>query len=664
MKKEWTQVADFRNLTGKNMRKILLLVLVCVFAGAVACVPSAVAEDELFVDAAAYTGDLETDKINYDNGFVCVPKAQGDDNWFAVYGKGDGAYSKMTDGDSTNSGNTWKGSAAYNSVWWRQEFAPDGGDDAIALWRAPYNGTVKFTGKIQKTNMTGSDGVEINVFNKKGVEILSESLYSRKFTEGFTVIIDREFAVVSGEMFLFCVGQLGTSSYDTTVVQIKAEFTQSSDPGDATTGDSVEPVFSADNLSFLTEKAYYTLGTENEYYAVPENEQGENNFYVLYGDATKKYFRMSKHENYWAGVSTYNQVWWRQDFSPDGGDDAILMWKAPFNGVVRFQGKIYKSDDNGSSDGVKLLVHSKKAATSQAEELYGEAVSGNFIRYFSGAEYAVQAGQMFFFSIDQNGTSAFDSVKLFAKAIFEKDEENPGEGTDDIGEGRHIDHLGYYSDEQGGNDWYYAYGTLEKYVLMTYGLYSKSNDYCYYGMEDYQCINAGNMTPGSNYAVMRIWVAANAGKITVDGTVLKNTQGGDGCVAAIYKNGEELFRYEFGGDADESDFDVLRDVEVNVGDKIIYYVSSGAANSNAYDNVTFKTELYWEEKLNENDVEDTSAYLNDVTKLELLGINIVEPELDENGDYGTGCGGASAAGLMLATVVGCLVFSAKRGMRV
>ncbi|OQA77940.1 MAG: hypothetical protein BWY30_00917 [Tenericutes bacterium ADurb.Bin239] len=585
-----------------------------------------------------YGGSLDIGTINFANGYVCTPNSvQGDNNWFAVYGKTDGAYGKMLNEDTTNQGNHWQGSAQYNSVWWRQEFAPDGGDDAIALYRAPFNGTVRFTGRIAKMNFNDScDGVVISVANKKDRATPTTIIVEHTMTSNFGFIVDKEIDVVGGEMYMFAVGQNINSAYDTTNFNIKATFTQADDPGEEVTGDEIEPVILPEDVAFLSEEQFYILGPENEYLATPKDEQGENNFYAIYGDATSDYYYMKGEEiagqNQWVGVSQYNSIYWQQDYHPDGGDDAILLWKAPYNGTVRFEGKVHKADFSGS-DGVKILAHHRKSAKSTATLLVEREFTAPFTLFFSGAEYTVTAGELFLISVNQLGNSAFDSTKVLCKAIYTRNDADPGEYAEETGVAHDIDYLSYFATEQGVNNWFYTYGTIDKKVLMTFGCSPNSFEYVWLGAEDWQCIDSGYILPGNVYASMRNYVAPQSGKVSILGSIVKGMEGGDGALAKIYLNNEELASVYLTDANPELKLEDLEEIEVNGGDIITYYVDSGEANNNACDLISFKSEIIWIEEREGSEITDPIAFLNPVTKAELYGITLVEPNLDEDEDY-------------------------------
>ncbi len=602
-----------------------------------------------------YGGTLTKAQATVGNGYGCVPDAktepQGTNNWYALYGSAAGDYKKMT---ATASGENayWQGAADWNTVWWREDFGPDGGDDAIAMWRAPFNGTVRFSGVIYKDDMTGSDGVVVRAYNRKSASADSERLISVGKSNPFALYVNESVReVVGGEMYFFCINQGESSAFDSTKMFIKAEFTKNeSNPG-TPADDDIGPVTENPEDSIFNRKPSYALGAQAEYYAAPA-AQGENGVWALYGKAEGKYYEMTASDdeagragNHWKGNSPYNEIWWKQECGPDGGDDVIIAWRAPFNGKVRFTGKIFKDFTGSGSDGIIVKAYNRKTLSGAMEELFKKTYVETFEIYFNGVELGVISGEMYFFAIDQNGTSAYDGTNVWFKAEFTKDAQNPGQETTggDIGCARIIDYTGYYGTEQGVNNWYYAQGGIEKYAFMEYGVSKNSGALQWNGLSDWQGISAGNMTPGKEYGSLRIYVCDRDGVISVEGKLNKTGSGGDGMNAKIYHNDKAIFTHAFGAAAEIAELpDTLKNIAVKKGDLIVYYGDCGDAKSNDYDNLSFMTEIFWESGSGEA-AEDTSAYISPVSKLELQGIHLPEAELDENEEYADENGGCSSS---------------------
>ena len=607
-------------------------------------------EASIFSHTPAYALGAQED-------YYGVPNAQGENNTYILYGKADGMYAKMT--AVGEDGNHWKGSSEFNEVWWKQDFGPDGGDDAIIAWRAPYNGTVKFTGWIAKDfSSSGSDGIVVKAYNRKTLTGEVTELYKQAYDQTFRIYFNgAELDVVSGEMYFFCIGQGGTSADDSTKVLFHADFVKDADNPGEPAGDDIGPVTEDPAACIFNQTPSYVIGAQDDYLGVP-NAQGENNTWVLYGKADGKYYEMTTQAtdgNSWKGSAQYNGIDWKQDFSPDGNDDAIIAWRAPFNGTVKFTGWITKDFAGSASDGIIVKAYNRKTLTGEVTELYNQLFDETFKIYFNGVELDVVSGEMYFFAIDQNVSSAYDSTKVFFRADFVKDEENPGtEATGPIGCARTVDYLSYYSEEQGGNNWFYAMGSIEKYALMDFGVSKNSGEKQYNGMVDWQGISAGNMTPGT-YASMRIYVCDKDGVISIEGKINKTGEGGDGANVKIYHNKTAIFEYAFGASLGSVDLPQdLKYIEVSKGDLIVYYVDAGSAGSNSYDNITFASEIFWESSEGEA-AEDVSVYISPVSKLELQGINLPDPVLDENEDYTDGPEGGNKTLIIVISAVAAVL---------
>lgn len=424
----------------------------------------------------------------------------------------------------------------------------------------------------------------------------------------------------------------------------------------------------ADTPFFVSEVTYDTTDIGNWYTCVP-TVQGENNFFALYGKAEGTYFEMADatedHSgNRWAGSTDGNGIYWRQEFAPNADYDAILAWRAPFNGTVKFTGKIFKDDLTGSgSDGVRIKAYNRKSLSVEPEEIYNEAFTQNFTIYFNGCDIEVTSGEIYYFAVDQYLSSAFDTTKVWFKAEFTKDEANPGqEATKEIG-ARELDYTGFYGTEQGENGWYYAQGSIEKYAYMDYGVSKNSGEPCWNGVDDWHRITADNMSPGTKFGALRIYVVPKTGVVSIMGALNKTGNGGDGLNAKIYLNGEAIFEHSFGAAPSSVSLPKsLRNLSVNAGDLVVYYTDCGGNGSNAFDNITFACEIFKESETGEA-IENPASRLSPVHKLELQGVNLPEPDLDENEDYtdgeesGNGCNGSVAFGACGAAIVAAIALA-------
>lgn len=141
--------------------------------------------------------------------------------------------------------------------------------------------------------------------------------------------------------------------------------------------------------------------------------------------------------------------------------------------------------------------------------------------------------------------------------------------------------------EQGQNNFYYAWGTPDHYVLMEYGLGS-SGSKTWHGLELYQSMEGASMHPGNFWGVMAIWVAEESGTVALDGYMEKGTKQGDGVHLGVYRYSDhekaQTILHEFvRGTEEKLRFDVSEEVEVRKGDCLVFYCDSGKAKANASD---------------------------------------------------------------------------------
>ncbi len=361
------------------------------------------------------------------------------------------------------------------------------------------------------------------------------------------------------------------------------------------------PVSAAEQDGFMTETAYDVSALT---YAAPAS-QGEDNRYVLYGDI-REYYAMEQGTvgavSKYTALRTNNFVYDRHEFCPDA-DNALLMWQAPHNGTVRFSGKVYNryayaDHDATTRDGVRISVYRKSSASDAPQTLYSQAFDDDFAIYIDRESvYEVRSGEMFFIEVNQIIDGAWDTTGICFGAEFTENADDPGAqaGLDQTGIAEQTDWMASYSDVQGADGWFYAYGSPKRYKLMEYGPTDLVPAPHWYGPEDYQDIYADYMNAGSRAGVLRIWVAESDGTVALDGTVVKVLGGGDGATAQILKNEEVLFSHDFSAATGQAVLpDSLEELEVKQGDTIVFYLSSGQYCNNGWDGVSFRCVVRWE----------------------------------------------------------------------
>lgn len=166
--------------------------------------------------------------------------------------------------------------------------------------------------------------------------------------------------------------------------------------------------------------------------------------------------------------------------------------------------------------------------------------------------------------------------------------------------------------EQGQNGFYYAWGTPKNYVIMEYGPTWGGNSEGWHGLEGYQTVTGSTLHPGNFWGVMIVWVADESGKVALKGQLQKGASNGDGANLGVYHQnygGELVALYEKFTRAQEN-FDVEAEVEVKVGDTLIFYCDSGRAKDNNSDSCGAPFTITYTERKGDVDGGDLSKYLN------------------------------------------------------
>lgn len=417
------------------------------------------------------------------------------------------------------------------------------------------------------------------------------------------------------------------------------------------------------NTSFMTETEYDV----SPWFASAPAEQGEGNKYVLYGDINE-YYEMTAEDgavHKFTALRSNNFVYDRHEFCPDA-DKAMLMWQAPCNGRVRFAGRIYNrysyaDHGAGTRDGVCVSVYRKASASAPPQTLFTQTYVDDFSVYIDReAVYEVASGEMFFIEIGQVVDGAWDTTGIYFNAEFTENVDDPGDTAEreDTGIAQQVDWTASYAEEQGAGGWFYAYGSPQKYGLMNWGSTELVSEAHWHGPEDYQDINLDYMNAGGRMGVLQIWVAERDGAVALDGTVVKVLGGGDGAHAEILKNEEVLFSHDFSAAPEQAVLpDGLLEIEVERGDKIVFYLNSGAYYNNGWDGVSFRCTVSWlrqeGEKLPESAL---AAYLTNLSDndAEIAGVTIVADGGYEL-SFAEGEGSVGINGVLIGVCVGAAV---------
>ncbi len=390
----------------------------------------------------------------------------------------------------------------------------------------------------------------------------------------------------------------------------------------------------------------FSMGIQQKVYAA--TTQGENNFYYLYGDASSRYYQLiyDKAIKGWKYNSTepYLVV---DDSSchPGRNGDAIKAWRAPADGVLKMD--VVVEHNSSAGDGV-IVKFGKREITQTG--VYDEYVKlrEDLSLYQEKhtilvADVQVKRGDMIFVSVAKGKSDANDSTGLTTTVEFEMTGEGVSYG-DGIGDSRILDVTGYFSTEkQGDNGWFYAYGEVNRYVLMTFGTVNDGTR-TWRGKYAYQQVGMDYMHPADRWKTLRIFVADSDGVMNVEGSVKKNSNYGDGIIFGIYKNGEKLWSIDIEG-ADDGLHEItgLTNVSVKAGDVWVFAVDSGAHFNNSSDSTGCLFELYYVSKVDGTATDKPLiSYLNAVeTEGEILDVIDV---IKQEGDVDLLNGNANASG--------------------
>ncbi len=184
------------------------------------------------------------------------------------------------------------------------------------------------------------------------------------------------------------------------------------------------------------------------------------------------------------------------------------------------------------------------------------------------------------------------------------------------------------SQGQGANNWFYCYGSPDKYSLMQYGAQDYIPTAHWYGAEINQYITDVVVNPGMRTGTLLIWVAEFDGEIEITGSVRKCWAGGDGFDVDISIANKSVFKYTFGYNEEEQ---TLSDATSTVkkGDKVMFYVESGKCFNNGYDGVVYDVNINWLSytgtKLGKQEIKNSLDNLTD-SYIEVLGVNIVKQD--------------------------------------
>ncbi len=235
----------------------------------------------------------------------------------------------------------------------------------------------------------------------------------------------------------------------------------------------------------------------------------------------------------------------------------------------------------------------------------------------------------------------------------------------------------YYT-EQGANGWYYAYGDVDKYVMMTYGFDNVDYDR-WNGIEWNTGIDDENFYVGAYMGTMSKFVCDRSGTMMLDVIARQVVMSGtNGVNAKIYLNNDVLWEKDFAYD-DYEDVYIQQTFDVKKGDVITFHVKLDTSNQRYVYDTEFCYYLNALSIQSDNsdyvEGEDLSQYITPMTYSEYNNIVIkVEsetggttpmPDILPGGNNGTGnsngngtteAGGCAGCGGCNSSIIGASGF--------
>ncbi|MDY2888019.1 MAG: hypothetical protein SOU19_00460 [Candidatus Caccosoma sp.] len=390
--------------------------------------------------------------------------------------------------------------------------------------------------------------------------------------------------------------------------------------------------------------------------------QGENNFYYFYGEANGKYYQM-----------TYNEDTTRFEFTnepyaminessshPGVNGDVIKAYRANANIILSM--KISLIHEASEGDGVIVKFGRRNIKEDGNYSDYISVLDDYFLKQeniqINLKDINLNRGDLLFISINKNKTDANDSTTLITNVTYEKIDDGIDYGNN-LGDSRIIDASKYYSSIQGTNDYFYAYGFNDKYVLMEFG---NCNDgsMAYHGPYPYLQIGIDYMHPADRYNTLKIFVCRYDGIISIEGFIKHQNVYGDGINFKILKNEEIIYNNDILGTDDKRyELDSLLSINVKAGDLIIMSLNSGKHYDNSSDALSTNIDIYYKTKGNNEIDKEAINYLNLVSKeADLFDVIKVDKDYDKEANA-NGCKANASQGIIATFVILALLLFLK-----
>ncbi len=348
--------------------------------------------------------------------------------------------------------------------------------------------------------------------------------------------------------------------------------------------------------------------------------------YYFYGDFSGRYFKMFKNsDSLWryTDYDTFAQAEIESatavNLHPGNYGDTIKAWRSPAKGRVNIAGSVrLKNNANftegGNADGIKISIEIRQYKEGRYLEAMpleprysGCEILNDVPIEFLFTDIDVNAGDLIALSVNKNGNNDSDGNTCVFGVEFTKDESAEDAQLSEY-LGCSAAPIRNYSDEQGKDGWFYAFGSVEKYSLMNwryvYGAYQWTSHF------PYQFIGQTIMHPSGKFDNLKIWISDFDGKVAVSGAVSRSSTEGDGSLAGLYHNGNMLWQEtcDYYG---KKVYDIPeQEINVKKGDSIIFSLGTGPKYDEVGDSVEFITNIFCVQIEDQESALDRFSYLS------------------------------------------------------
>ncbi len=292
-----------------------------------------------------------------------------------------------------------------------------------------------------------------------------------------------------------------------------------------------------------------------------------------------------------------------------------------------------------------------------------EVISSNpvttTIQYFNNdpllQDMSVKAGDivLVLYKADAWISSSMSVIFDYRAVAYEKADDNEEEIT-----------TGIYHKKQGDQGWFYVYGDVDRYMMMTYGFGEVDYDR-WNGVEWNVAVEESGFQLGAYLGSMAKYVIDRSGTIELKLTARQAAMNGkNGTIAKVYLNNEVLWEKTYAFDDLSVDVIDIPATEVKKGDVItLYAVVNNECQRYVYDSkFSFSLTSLNVESDNSDYVEgeDLSKYLAPITYGEYYNIGLNAPKDDDSVVSETpkkGCGSAVNGEISLSLLGSAALFT-------